>query len=185
MRVRMILLQENIDFDIFEISLREKPSKMLKLSPKGTVPILVTSDLVIDESLEIMNWAFNQNKKSSFNNLTNEEKAHAYKLINLNDGEFKEALDHYKYHVRFPEKTKDLWKEDCIFFIDILENNLSKTNFLINNKLTFADIAVFPFIRQFSNVDLEAFKDLGYKKTQDWLYSLINSNLFKKIMVKP
>ena len=30
---------------------------MLNISPKGTVPDLVYKDLVLDESLDIMNWA--------------------------------------------------------------------------------------------------------------------------------
>jgi len=69
MRARMILVNENIDFDIFEISLKDKPAELLKISSKGTVPVLVTKNEVIDESLEIISWAFNQNKKSSFHQL--------------------------------------------------------------------------------------------------------------------
>ena len=106
MRARMILVNENIDFDIFEISLKDKPAELLKISPKGTVPVLVTKDEVIDESLEIISWAFNQNEKSTFHKLTKSEIDFANALIKKNDNEFKSALDHYKYHIRYPEKTK-------------------------------------------------------------------------------
>ncbi len=34
---------------------------MLAASPKGTVPVLVTSDQVLDESLDIMLWALEHN----------------------------------------------------------------------------------------------------------------------------
>jgi len=57
MRARMALLACEIDFDIQEISLKDKPKKMLNISPKGTVPVLVYKNLVLDESLDIMNWA--------------------------------------------------------------------------------------------------------------------------------
>jgi glutathione S-transferase len=185
MRARMILVNENIDFDIFEISLKDKPAELLKISPKGTVPVLVTKNEVIDESLEIISWAFNQNEKSTFHKLTKSEIDFANALIKKNDNEFKSALDHYKYHIRYPEKTKQNWRSDCLFFFDILEKQLSNYRFLIKDKITYADIAIFPFIRQFSNVDLEAFQDLNYDKTKAWLSYLINLDLFKKIMTKP
>jgi len=185
MRARMILVNENIDFDIFEISLKDKPAELLKISPKATVPVLVTKNEVIEESLEIISWAFNQNKKSTFHKLTNSEIDFANALIKKNDNEFKSALDHYKYHIRYPEKTKQNWRADCLFFFDILEKQLSNYEFLISNEVTYADIAIFPFIRQFSYVDLEAFQDLNYDKTKAWLSYLINLDLFKKIMVKP
>ena len=185
MRARMILVNENIDFDIFEISLKDKPAELLKISPKGTVPVLVTKDEVIDESLEIISWAFNQNEKSTFHKLTKSEIDFANALIKQNDNEFKSVLDHYKYHIKYPEKTKQNWRADCLFFFEILEKQLSNYRFLIRDQITYADIAIFPFIRQFSNVDLEAFQDLNYDKTKAWLSYLINLDLFKKIMVKP
>src|SRR4051812_9072829 len=59
MRARMALLLAGIEFDPHEIVLRDKPADMLRLSPKGTVPVLVLPDgQVIDESLDIMQWAF-------------------------------------------------------------------------------------------------------------------------------
>ena len=185
MRARMILVNENIDFDIFEISLKDKPAELLKISPKGTVPVLVTKNEVIDESLEIISWAFNQNEKSTFHKLTKSEIDFANAFIKQNDNEFKSVLDHYKYHIKYPEKTKQKWRADCLFFFEILEKQLSNYRFLIKDQITYADIAIFPFIRQFSNVDLEAFQDLNYDKTKAWLSYLINLDLFKKIMVKP
>ena len=185
MRARMVLVNENIDFDIFEISLKDKPAELLKISPKGTVPVLVTKNEVIEESLEIISWAFNQNKKSTFHKLTNSEIDFANALIKKNDNEFKSALDHYKYHIKYPKKTKHDWKSDCLFFFEILEKQLSNHRFLIKDQITYADIAIFPFIRQFSNVDLAAFQDLNYDKTKVWLCYLINIDIFKYIMLKP
>ena len=185
MRARMILLQEGIDFDIYEISLKDKPSQMLKLSAKGTVPILVFKDIVIDESLEIISWAFSQSKNSTFHKLKKNEIDLANELIKKNDNDFKLSLDRYKYHIRYPEKSQKGWHDECLFFMEILEAHLCKNRFLIKNEITYADIAIFPFVRQFSNVDLEAFKKLNYSKTKKWLESLVNNDLFKKIMAKP
>ena len=45
-----------------EVLLRDKPPSMLELSPKGTVPVLLlNSGEVIDESLDVIDWALNIN----------------------------------------------------------------------------------------------------------------------------
>ena len=67
MRARMALVESNIEFDIYEISLQKKPDEMLTISSKGTVPVLKFNELVLDESLEIMKWAYQKNEaKQSF-----------------------------------------------------------------------------------------------------------------------
>ena len=40
MRARMALLVAQRPFQVFEVSLKDKPAEMLALSPKGTVPVL-------------------------------------------------------------------------------------------------------------------------------------------------
>ncbi|MGO4611570.1 glutathione S-transferase N-terminal domain-containing protein, partial [Variovorax sp. 2RAF20] len=47
--------------DIVEVSLKAKPPQMLALSSKGTVPVLSLDGRVIEQSLEIMQWALEQN----------------------------------------------------------------------------------------------------------------------------
>ena len=45
-----------------EVLLRDKPPSMLEYSPKGTVPVLILQDgSVIDESLDVIDWALNLN----------------------------------------------------------------------------------------------------------------------------
>ncbi|HSI43754.1 MAG TPA: glutathione S-transferase N-terminal domain-containing protein, partial [Methylotenera sp.] len=44
MRARMALKYAGIAVEIREISLKDKPESMLKVSPKATVPVLVLAD---------------------------------------------------------------------------------------------------------------------------------------------
>ena len=98
MRARMAMLSAPFEFDIYEISLRDKPKEMLKISPKGTVPVLIFGNNIIDESLDIMIWAYNISDKSNhYISLSKSEKKNAKELINLNDNDFKLHLDKYKY----------------------------------------------------------------------------------------
>tara|TARA_B100001175_G_scaffold314360_1_gene323549 strand:+ start:86 stop:721 length:636 start_codon:yes stop_codon:yes gene_type:complete len=185
MRARMALVESKIEFDIYEISLRNKPQEMLSISPKGTVPILRVNELVLDESLEIMKWAYQNSKSNQLNVLESDKQNTANKLIKINDGKFKDFLDCYKYFERYPNKSKQEHRENCYFFLDLLEKRLKDTLFLINDERTFADISIFPFVRQFMNVDKVWFNESDYKKIKKWLTLLVESDLFKKIMVKP
>ena len=45
------------------------------------------------------------------------------------------------------------------------------------------DVAIFPFIRQFANVDYPFFKD-KYSNLTNWLESMMNFNLFLSVMNK-
>ena len=62
MRARFAIRSSKINVEVREIKLQEKPSEFLKSSPKGTVPVLITkSGQVLEESLDIINWALNIN----------------------------------------------------------------------------------------------------------------------------
>ena len=96
MRARMALLQAGVAFDAHEIVLRDKPAHLLELSPKGTVPVMVLpGGRVIDESLDIMRWAFAGHDPQGW--WTRAESPRCAELIALNDGPFKRSLDRYKY----------------------------------------------------------------------------------------
>tara|TARA_B100000795_G_scaffold71686_1_gene50462 strand:+ start:201 stop:842 length:642 start_codon:yes stop_codon:yes gene_type:complete len=185
MRARMALVESEIEFDIYEISLRNKPNEMLSISAKGTVPILKLNTLVLDESLDIMKWAYKNSKSSYLNLLDPAHKKTADELVSLNDGKFKDSLDRYKYFERYPEISKVEGRQSCYFFLEILEKRLEIASFLIGDTRTFADICIFPFIRQFMNVDKEWFDNSEYKRVREWLSLLIKSDLFKKVMMKP
>ena len=182
MRARMALKYAGIQVELHEISLKAKPVKMLNASPKGTVPVMILCDgTVIEQSLEIMHWALLQQDKAGW------LKADSFiteQLIFENDHSFKEALDHYKYAVRFPEKTVKDYRMQCEVFLEKLEKQLNQTAFLVSHRLTLADMAIFPFIRQFANVDIAWFNEAPYPELNAWLKNLIESELFSNIMKK-
>ena len=61
-RARMALAVAGMAVELREVLLRDKPEAMLEVSAKGTVPVLQLPDgRVIDESLEVMDWALTQN----------------------------------------------------------------------------------------------------------------------------
>ena len=184
MRARMALYKANIKCELREVVLKDKPSAMLALSAKGTVPVLLTTDRqVIEQSNEVMHWALNQNDPDSW---LQEDTATSQYLIDYNDNEFKYFLDRYKYHVGYPEHPQEYYRENAESFIVIIEQHLSKNNdiALLGNRITLADISIFPFIRQFARVDYDWFQASPYKSVVQWLTQLEQSDLFKHCMKK-
>ncbi len=186
MRARMALAYAQIPVEIREISLPEKPASMLAISPKGTVPVLKADDLVIEQSLEIMFWALQKSDPDQW--LKSSVLDEALQLIELNDGSFKALLDQYKYPERIkvsPSLTREAILEKAIqTFIAPLEQRLVSQPFLLGNQLTIADIAIFPFIRQFAMVDKDWFDSAPFPHLKKWLEFHLESPLFSGVMQK-
>lgn len=182
MRARMAIWAANIQVEVREISLREKPAHLLQISPKGTVPVLQLPDgTVLEQSLDIMQWVLVQSDPQGWLN-ADPEAVNA--LITINDGDFKKALDRYKYPDRYPEHAQQVYREQGEQFLQRLEAALEQHDYLLGDKPSMADVAIFPFIRQFAAVDAEWFACSAYPKLRDWLEGWLQSPLFEKVMQK-
>ena len=88
MRARLSLFSAGIETEIREILLRDKAPEFLETSPKGTVPVLVTDNEILEESRDVMLWALGRNDPEGWLEMPFE--GHA--LIDEADGPFKTAL---------------------------------------------------------------------------------------------
>jgi glutathione S-transferase len=158
---------------------------MLERSPKGTVPVLVLDDQVLEQSLDIMRWALAQNDPDDWS-MTCDSPAQQQiaELIAENDSTFKTDLDRYKYAVRYPEFSQEHYRAQGEVFLSKLEGLLRDRDCLLTHHPTLADIALAPFVRQFCGVDPEWFWQSPYPRLQGWLQRFLDSELFKKAMVK-
>lgn len=182
MRARMALTSAGINCDVIDIDFKDKPTEMLALSPKGTVPVLkTTQNAVVDESLDVMQWALGQNDPENWllgNPTVTKE------LISENDGSFKAALDKYKYASRFAKEEGVEAREHALVFLHKLEAILTDSPNLTGEAVSYADIAIFPFVRQFANVDRTWFDGLDLPALHAWLNKHIESDLFKQVFKK-
>lgn len=186
MRARLALHYAGIEREHREVVLRDKPAHMLEISPKGTVPVLLLPDgKVIEESLDIMLWAINQNDPKRW--LPDTQQQDIYFLIERNDTSFKAHLDRYKYPNRFPDEpcTGTCARDATDGILRDLDQRLAANNgSLHSNYKTLADYAIFPFVRQFAHVDRDWFYSAPYPHLQKWLQENLASELFTEIMEK-
>jgi glutathione S-transferase len=180
MRARLAIGHAGIKVELREIELRSKPIQMLEASPKGTVPVLVLGDgSVIDESLDIMRWALQQNDPGKWLQVNDFEA-----LIQWNDSRFKDNLDRYKYADRYPEHPAGFYRQQGELFLTELESRLILTQNLCGDCFSIADAAIAPFIRQFAAVDETWFQASPYPALKRWLAAFLTGPLFDVVMKK-
>ncbi|MEQ3745787.1 MAG: glutathione S-transferase [Henriciella sp.] len=187
MRARMAIAASGVQCDLREVVLRDKPTEMLAASPKGTVPVIVkSSGNVIEESLDVIDWALSKNDPEQWLSPETGTLADIRALITECDGPFKSALDRYKYPNRYEAEgvVRDDQRAKGLAFLETLNSKLTASDNLFGNRVSLADIAIFPFIRQFANTDRTWFDQLDLPQLQAWLERHLNSDLFQKIMPK-
>ena len=185
MRARLALQYSGVKVELREIVLNDKPEEILSLTKEATVPVLELPDgRVIDESWDIMLWAIRQNDPDSWLGEGESRLFDAEIMIEMNDYSFKTDLDHYKYADRYPEHPLEYYRSLGEEYLQDLEDALNDSRYLLGEKISIADIATFPFIRQFAFVDKAWFDQAPYPKLQVWLQTFLSSSLFDSIMVK-
>lgn len=185
MRARLAIAVSGVQVELREVELRDKPTDMLDISPKGTVPVLLTTENnVIDESLDIMLWALQQFDPDNWLQSDNDKISLSKQLIQHNDGEFKYYLDRYKYADRYPEYSQQYYRQQAEKTLLQLEQLLATNGYLTSAIISLVDIAIFPFIRQFAFVDQAWFFRSAYPLLNRWLQQFIESVLFESTMTK-
>src|SRR5690606_26950040 len=133
--------------------LRHKPAEMLEASPKGTVPVLLAGDAVIDQSLDIMHWALSRNDPQSWLVPERESLDAMLATIAMCDGDFKVHLDRYKYPERYPAEDPLGHRSAACQWLEPFNQRLSRDAWLFGSRPALADFAIAPFVRQFAHVD--------------------------------
>ena len=178
-RARLAISSAGVPVDLREIKLREKPAAFLALSQSGTVPCLSAGAEVLNERLEIMIWALDQNDPAGW--LQMPKAGHT--LIGECDGPFKKALDRVKYASRLSDANPAQDRANASAFLLQLEAQLTAP-YLFGNHPTVADMAILPFVRQLAFVDKIWFDTQCWPRLQKWLEAFLISPSFIGVMDK-
>ena len=191
MRARIFISMCDIEVELREVHLKNIPKDMSDVSPKSTVPVLqFNNGEILEESLDIMNWALNINDKYALKYSKEQNIKKTQEILNIIDGPFKYHLDRYKYNTRYigneeirtPEDHRDI----ALKLLEIIENELiNKHLWIFSNNPSYIDLAILPFIRQFRIADIEWFdKNMPLKNLHAWLMRFLEWQTFHNIMKK-
>jgi len=197
MRARLALAVSGLRCELREVVLRGKPPELLAASPKATVPVLVLPHgQVIEQSLEIMQWALAQCDPQGWlappGQATPEASlACMLALIAANDGAFKQYLDRYKYPNRYPaEHAGDIQafalahRAGASDWLRQLDRQLAAHGWLLGSGASLADMAILPFVRQFAHTDGAWFAAQPWAHLARWLDRWERGALFHGVMEK-
>jgi glutathione S-transferase len=188
-RVRMVLAEKEILYQLIEEKLSELSPELMALHPEGRVPLLVHEvdghrQIIYQSSIitEYLDEAF---PGVALMPLTASGRAQVRLWTYWCDQLFKPDLDLYKYELkRLSEGERaDLVKRLHAYLAE-WENGLGAGPFILGAKLTLADIHLFPFARQFMAIPhvlpgLEA-----YPRFKSWLAQMVARPTFLRVMQK-
>ena len=186
MRARIAIKLCGLECEIRETSLKLKSKEFLKLSPKGTVPVLVLpGNKIIEESIDIVHWAISTNDPYNLKlenpNIYNRD----IQLIKIFDNEFKYHLDRYKYDNRYKDVNKEEHKYKARDLLVNLNNVLNKKEWLNGDEISISDISILPFVRQYRIADIKWFDNqLELPYINRWLDNFLNSKILHDVMKK-
>ena len=192
MRARLAIAASGLRCELREIVLRNKPPEMLALSPKATVPVLVLPGAkVIEQSLEIMLWALQQNDPEGWLAPEQGTLQAMQALIAGNDDAFKQNLDRYKYPNRYPQEHAgdeqqfaQAHRANAAGWLMELEPRLGRHACLFGPTASLADMAILPFVRQFAHTDAVWFSSQPWPHLGAWLLRWESGALFQRVMEK-
>jgi glutathione S-transferase len=178
----------DISVHLREVVLRSKPAELLTLGGRSSVPQLIDVDGIrYPESLDIIFWALARSEdKKAVNELWPSGSIQRNRMkawVAYNDHFFKHWLDRYKYADRYPEYSESDYRAKGEVFLHRLDKRLSEREFLFGEKVSLADIAVFPFIRQFAAVDYKWFESSQYSEVKRWLANFVHSEIFNSVVM--
>ena len=183
-KVRLVLSEKKLEFELIEEKYWEKREDFLALNPFGQVPVLQNSEITLAESSAICEYL---NEKFSDpellpNNI--EDRAEVRRLVSWFDDKFNREVTQKLVYERitkkiigkgFPEaKNVKVGMQNIKFHIDYMSSLLEYRQWLAGNEMTLAD---FTAAAHFSVLD--------YSRDVDWDRSNLVKDWYAKIKSRP
>jgi glutathione S-transferase len=146
-----------------EISLKDKPAELLNLSPKGTVPVLVMGDIVIDESADIVNLMSRRADIPVYSD--REGKGLIEKLLQS----FLPAMHKYKYEYLASPDERVIAMAQITQILSEWNDKLHQSKFILSDEMSDCDIRMYPLIWQCQKIDPIWFQEQNLAALNRWM----------------
>jgi len=185
-RVRMVLEEKNLPYELIEENLKQLSPQLKSLHPEARVPLLVHhlhgKQHVIYQSTIITEYLDDMYRDVPLMTEDAVERMEIRLWTYWCDQIFKKDLDVFKYKKsELSESERESLYARLHSYFTKWDDALRNKDFLLANRLTLADIHLFPFARQFLAIkDLAGFEK--YTNIQRWLASLCSRPSFARAM---
>ena len=182
-RARMALCYAGIRYEVREVEPGMFPADLNDIMPDTHVPVLLLGNTeVLSQSMEILHWALLESDPDGWIDFEVDELDEMNDLLHTCDESFATDLAKYHYPERFDDADPMQARSSCRLFLDGLEQRLHRHRFLFGERISYADIASYPLVRAFANVDRPWFDASSYIYLKSWLAYHENSPLFRQVM---
>ena len=183
-KVRLVLSEKKLEFELIEEKYWEKREDFLALNPFGQVPVLQNSEITLAESSAICEYLNEKFPDPELlpNNI--EERAEVRRLVSWFDDKFNREVTQKLVYERitkkiigegFPEaKNVKVGMQNIRFHKDYMSSLLEYRQWLAGNEMTLAD---FTAAAHFSVLD--------YSRDVDWDRSNLVKDWYAKIKSRP
>lgn len=155
------------------------------MAPAATIPVLhIVAGEVLDQSMDILHWAVLASDPDGWMDFEVGLLDEMRDLVHINDVSFSKDLDLYRHSQHGDLNARLQFRSECELFLQGLEFRLREHRFLFDERVSFADFAIFPFVRRFSQVEQAWFRLSPYPGLREWLAYHENSALFHSVMNK-
>ena len=195
-RTRILLHLKKIPYEIVEEPLREWTPWMKEWSfannERSRVPVLryvleENVEKVMPESNEMNLFIDSVDEKPEFTP-TPDSPPYAEMIMwwNWCKNELKPMIDLYKYgaNLKFDVGMHVFHTVELKKLIQVLEAALQNKRYLLEERLTLADIAIIPFIRQIMRTREGEFDFIPFPRVLAWTNSIIETDWFKNEVIK-
>jgi glutathione S-transferase len=178
------------DLELREVNLRARPPELRQASAKGTVPVLLSGERLIDESVAVMRWALERDDSRGWlRGWSAAEAAAIDDLIAENDGPFKHHLDRTRYASRYSATEggdPEAHRAAALAILQAWSRRLRKGAWLLGERPSLADPALLPFVRQFRLADpLRFASEPALEPLRGWLDRFLRGEEFAAVMAPP
>ena len=183
-KVRLVLSEKKLEFELIEEKYWEKREDFLALNPFGQVPVLQNSEITLAESSAICEYLNEKFPDPELlpNNI--EDRAEVRRLVSWFDDKFNREVTQKLVYERitkkiigkgFPEaKNVKVGMQNIKFHIDYMSSLLEYRQWLAGNEMTLADFAA-----------AAHFSVLDYSSDVDWDRSSLVKDWYAKIKSRP
>ncbi len=183
-KVRLVLSEKKIEFELIDEKYWEKRDDFLKLNPSGQVPVLQNSEIVLAESSAICEYLNEKYPEPNLLPNNMEDRAEVRRLIFWFDDKFNREVTQKLVYERitkkiigegFPEaKNVKFGMHNIKFHIDYMSSLLEYRKWLAGNEMTLADFSA-----------AAHFSVLDYSRDVDWDRCNLVKDWYAKIKSRP
>ena len=187
-KVHWIFAEGNIEFNSINIGGKyggHTSQEFIKLNPNSTIPVLKDNDFIIYESNSIIRYI--SEKFNLFKSENSKEKALINQWIDWSSLVFGLQCATYTAHnmlLPVEERNPSIASETKVKILksfEILDNQLGKNTFIINEKLSLADIPIGCWLHRCVILDLNFSQ---FKSLENWYKKLKESNAYESAVIK-